>query len=292
MTAPPASPAPRAPGAAGDGAVRPGPAHVTLWLCPNDGLAPEMAQLLGEHWLDAQEQRTAGRFLFEHDRMHYLVAHTLVRRALALEAGTAEAELVIWRSVRGRPFLRPTTDQPGSGGRALDFNLSHAGGYNALAIVRRARVGVDVERIEDRDEHAIATVLNAVTPEERAWAERAGTPGERDRRALRVWVLKEAYAKARGLGLGIPFDSFVFTMDDERGVRAFTPPPDDTARAWRFVELEPVPGVLVGVAVPAEEGEEAEQVLHLNQGFPWSRSAPRRIALPAPLAAAPAGTAG
>lgn len=264
-------------------------APVTLWLCPNDGLDPETARLLAGHWLDAKEQRTANKFLFERDRLQYLVAHTLVRRALSLEAGHAEAELVIWRSARGRPFLRPATDRLSQESGVLDFNLSHAGGYNLLGIVRQARIGVDVERVDDRDQQAVATILNAVSAPERAWAEEPGPGRERDRRALRIWTLKEAYSKARGLGLGIPFDSFEFMLDDERGVLAFTPPADDEARPWRFAELEPVPGVLVAVAVPAAEGEAA---VHLNLGFPWSRSAPQQFALPPPVGArVPAGRA-
>lgn len=258
----------------------PDSAPVTLWLCPNDGLDPETARLLADHWLDDREQRTAGKFLFERDRLQYLIAHTLVRRALSLEAGRAEAELVIWRSARGRPFLRPATDRLSQDSGVLDFNLSHAGGYNLLGIVRQARIGVDVERVDDRDQQAVATILNAIAPPERAWAELPGPGRERDRRALRVWTLKEAYSKARGLGLGIPFDSFEFTLDDERGVRAFTPPADDEARPWRFVELEPVPGVLVAVAVPAAAGDAA---IHLNLGFPWSRSAPQEFPLPPPV---------
>ncbi|WP_331742323.1 4'-phosphopantetheinyl transferase superfamily protein (plasmid) [Streptomyces sp. NBC_00876] len=255
-------------------------APVTLWLCSNDGLDPETARLLADHWLDAQEQKTAGKFLFERDRLQYLIAHTLVRRALSLEAGRAEAELVIWRSARGRPFLRPATDRLSQDSGVLDFNLSHAGGYNLLGIVRQARIGVDVERVEDRDQQAVATILNAIAPRERDWAQQPGPGRERDRRALRLWTLKEAYSKARGLGLGIPFDSFEFTLDDERGVRTFTPPADDEARPWRFVELEPVPGVLVAVAVPAAEGDAD---IHLNLGFPWSRSAPQQFPLPPPV---------
>jgi 4'-phosphopantetheinyl transferase len=254
---------------------------VKLWLCPNDGLPPEVALLLATHWLDAQEQKTASRFLFERDRRQYLLAHTLVRRALALEAGLAEAELVIWRSARGRPFLRPAAAGGPRGGSQLDFNLSHAGGYSLLGIVRRHRIGVDVERLEDRDERAITTIVRTFAAPEREWVARAADGPARDRRALRVWTLKEAYSKARGLGLGLPFDAFAFTLDDERGVRAFTPPADDTARPWRFVELEPVPGVLVAVAVPADEAQ--DPVVHLGYGFPWSRAALRSFPLPRPV---------
>ncbi|MFE3265650.1 4'-phosphopantetheinyl transferase family protein [Streptomyces sp. NPDC059215] len=259
---------------------------VKLWLCPNDGLPPAVAGLLAAHWLDAQEQRTASRFLFERDRRQYLLAHTLVRRALALEAGLAEAELVIWRSARGRPFLRPAAGELPRGGAQLDFNLSHAGGYSLLGIVRRHRIGVDVERLEDRDERAITTIVRTFAAPEREWVERAAPGPDRDRRALRVWTLKEAYSKARGIGLGLPFDAFVFTLDDERGVRAFTPPADDTARPWRFVELEPVPGVLAAIAVPADAAQ--DPVLHLGYGFPWSRSELRSFPLPRPVGGRPA----
>jgi 4'-phosphopantetheinyl transferase len=258
-------------------------APVKLWVCPNDDLAPGLARVLAAHWFDERERETAGRFLFERDRRQYLVAHTLVRRALALEAGLAEAELVIWRSPRGRPFLQPLPGGLPRGGSHLDFNLSHAGGYNLLGIVRRRRIGVDVERL-DRDAHAIETIVRTFTPGEQDWVARAAAGRTRDRRVLRLWTLKEAYSKARGLGLGLPFDEFGFRLDDERGVLAFSPPADDRTGRWRFVELEPVPDVLAAVAVPADG--QLPPVLQLHHGFPWGRSAPHHIALPGPVDAA------
>ncbi|MFF4402813.1 4'-phosphopantetheinyl transferase family protein [Streptomyces sp. NPDC001480] len=251
-------------------------APVKLWLCSNEDLAPEVAGILAAHWLDEQEHDTAGRFLFERDRRQYLVAHTLVRRALALEAGLAEAELVIWRSSRGRPFLQPPADGLPRGGPRLDFNLSHASGYNLLGIVRDHRIGVDIELL-DRDDHAISTVLGTFTREEQAWVAEAGPGRERQRRVLRLWTLKEAYSKARGLGLGLDFDSFAFTLADHRGVQGFRPPEDDPMRRWHFAELEPVPDVLVAIAVQA--GGLTTPVIHLHHGFPWNRSTPHRIAL-------------
>ncbi|WP_330343102.1 4'-phosphopantetheinyl transferase family protein [Streptomyces sp. NBC_00557] len=257
-------------------------APVKLWLCPNDALPPAIAADLASHWLDEREHKTAARFLFERDRRQYLVAHTLVRRALALEAGLAEAELVIWRSSRGRPFLQPLPGGLPRGGDHLDFNLSHAGGYSLLGIVRRHRIGVDVEGL-GRDAQALQTILTTFTPEEQQWVAGAARGRERDRRVLRLWTLKEAYSKARGLGLGLPFDEFCFTLADDRGVLAFRPPADDPAGRWRFLELEPVPDVLAAVAVPADE--HGAPLLELHHGFPWSRATPHTIALPEPVGA-------
>lgn len=269
---------------AGAAAVQEPGAAVTLWVCPNDDLAPAIADVLAAHWFDERERETAGRFLFERDRRQYLVAHTLVRRALALEAGLAEAELVIWRSSRGRPFLQPLPGGLPRGGSHLDFNLSHAGGYNLLGIVRRHRIGVDVERL-DREAHALETVVETFAAQERDWVATAAAGRPRHRRALRLWTLKEAYSKARGLGLGLPFDEFSFTLAEDRGVLAFRPPADDRTGRWRFVELEPVPDVLAAVAVPADE--HPSPVLQLHHGFPWARAASHRITLPEPVGGDP-----
>ncbi|MCC5480882.1 4'-phosphopantetheinyl transferase family protein [Streptomyces sp. NPDC059680] len=253
---------------------------VKLWLCPNDALPPAVAQILASHWLDEREHTTAARFLFERDRRQYLVAHTLVRRALALEAGLAEAELVIWRSSRGRPFLQPLPGGLPRGGDHLDFNLSHAGGYSLLGIVRRQRIGVDVEGL-GREAGALETILTTFAPEEQRWVAGAPPGRQRDRRVLRLWTLKEAYSKARGLGLGLPFDEFSFSLADDRGVLAFRPPADDVAGRWRFLELEPVPEVLAAVAVPADEPSVTHLELHI--GFPWDRAAPQTVTLPEPV---------
>ncbi|MFE9683992.1 4'-phosphopantetheinyl transferase family protein [Streptomyces sp. NPDC002701] len=253
---------------------------VKLWFCPNDELAPGIAATLARHWMDEHEQEIAGRFLFERDRRQYLVAHTLVRRVLALESGLPEAEAVIWRSSRGRPFLQKPPDGLPRGGRELDFNLSHAGGHNLLGVVRRHRIGVDVERL-DRGDQGFDAIVETFAAPERDWVAQAAPGRPRDRRLLRLWTLKEAYAKARGLGLGLPFDEFSFTLAEDRGVLGFRPPGNDTERRWRFVELEPVPDVLVAVAVLADT--DAAPVLQLHHGFPWGRSAPRLVVLPDPV---------
>ncbi|WP_256105402.1 4'-phosphopantetheinyl transferase superfamily protein [Streptomyces sp. ODS05-4] len=250
---------------------------VKLWFCPNDDLAPGIAATLAAHWLDEHEQEVAGRFLFERDRRQYLVAHTLVRRVLTLEAGIPEAEAVLWRSARGRPFLRKPPGGLPRGGRDLDFNLSHVHGHNLLGVVRRQRIGVDIERL-DRADQGFGTIAETFAADERAWVAQAAPGRPRDRRVLRLWTLKEAYSKARGLGLGLPFDSFSFTLAEERGVTAFRPPEGDRAARWRFVELEPVPDVLAAVAVLADTAP--PPVLHLHHGFPWGRAAPRHITLP------------
>ncbi|MBB1242389.1 4'-phosphopantetheinyl transferase superfamily protein [Streptomyces durbertensis] len=241
-----------------------------------------MATTLGEQWLDEKERETADRFVFDRDRRQYLVAHTLVRRLLTLETGVPEAAVEFWRSSRGRPFVRPTGGEPVSGRAGLDFNLSHSHGYNAVALTRGRRVGVDVERLDRIEERTLAGIAESFAPGERRWL--TGLPKGRAyaRAVLRLWTLKEAYAKARGLGLALPFESFGFVLRERSGVAAFEAPGDRAAARWCFVELEPAPEVLVALAIEVGEGDGHASatdgpVVRLHTGFPWRPSAPREV---------------
>jgi 4'-phosphopantetheinyl transferase len=260
---------------------------VGIWFCPNEGLDEATSTLLARHWLDEHERETAGRFLFDRDRRQYLVAHCLVRRVLSLETGIPEAEAVLWRSSRGRPFLQtPPGGLPG-GGRELDFNLSHAHGFNVVAVARDCRVGIDIERLDRGGERGFDWIVESFAPEERSYLAGLTAGGRRDRATLRRWTLKEAYAKARGLGLGLPFDSFAFELDEEQGVVGFRPPDGDSADRWCFTELAPRPQVLVSLAVERRPDGAGPRRIEVHDGFPWGRAAPRDIPLPRPHRALP-----
>ncbi|MFI6099287.1 4'-phosphopantetheinyl transferase family protein [Lentzea sp. NPDC051213] len=249
---------------------------VQLWLCGNTDLAEQDALDLERRWLDERERATARRFVFDHDRSQYLVAHALVRRVLALHTGVAENQLGFWRSHRGRPFLEPPVGGWPYEDEGIDFNLSHTRGVNVIAVTSHRRIGVDVERLDREDVKTIDAVAEAFSPEEQQWL--AGLPDAARRRGvLRLWTLKEAYAKARGLGLALPFDSFGFALDGER-LRSFRPPRDDLAGRWQFVELEPMASTLLAAAVEVV-GPDIPEV-HLRTGFPWTPEAPLVLDMP------------
>ncbi|MFJ3102566.1 4'-phosphopantetheinyl transferase family protein [Streptomyces sp. NPDC086835] len=272
------------------GATGAGRGTVQIWFCLNEALDEATSTLLAGHWLDEHEREIAGRFLFERDRRQYLVAHALVRRVLSLQTGIPEAEATIWRSSRGRPFLQsPPHGRPHGPEAELDFNLSHAHGCNVVAVARDRRVGIDVERLDRGGERGLDWIVESFAPEERAHLATIAPGSRRDRATLRLWTLKEAYAKARGLGLGLPFDSFAFELAEDRGVLGFRPPEGDRADRWLFTELEPRPQVLVSLAVEkGADGSPPPDRLLIHDGFPWGRAAPREAELPTGHRALPA----
>lgn len=167
-----------------------------------------------------------GRLHFARDRQVYLAAHVLVRSVLSRYAPLAPED---WRFIRG-PHGRPEIAE---GLPRLRFNLAHCADLAVLAVTREADVGVDVEsaaRPAPADFVARGLLAEA---EYRDW--RACAPEAREERFFAYWTLKEAYLKARGLGLSVPARHVAFALDAPEGVAAtFHRDLEDDPAAWRF----------------------------------------------------------
>src|SRR4029078_6585429 len=97
-------------------------------------------------------------------------------------------------------------------------------------------VGVDVED-RTRKGETVQIADRFFSPVEVA-ALRA-LPEERQReRFFDYWTLKEAYIKARGMGLAIPLDQFSFLLEPDMPIRiAFDPRLADDPLAWQFEQF-------------------------------------------------------
>ncbi len=174
---------------------------------------------VGLAWLDATERRRRDAFVFERDRRLYLAAHALTRALLGACVGAGPEALSFEIDGFGRPHL--VASGAGAASR-LVFSLSHTRGVVACAAWRDGEVGVDVEGLaRARDELALARSFFAAS-EAQALERLDGAA--RAERFMATWTLKEAYAKARGLGLNLPFTSFEF------------PEPEASMPQVRFVE--------------------------------------------------------
>lgn len=185
-------------------------------------VAPSGFGMPARFWdeLTPEERARAGRYRREQDRVLFVAARGVLREALRRRFGVA------WVHVAappdgGKPRLAGDGLPP-----RLDFNLSHADGMVACALGVGVEVGVDVERLDRAGSDLVADLAAArLAPEERA--------GLRDAAGfLRLWTLKEAVAKAVGLGLALPFDRFACASDPPRLTRSA--PELGEADAWRL----------------------------------------------------------
>jgi len=220
---------------------------LVYWATPEDwtrGGDPEATLAL----LPDDERARMGRFHFERDREIFLTAHGLLRQVLSVHTGQPARSLTFERGEHGRPELAG----PASG--AVRFNLSHTEGLVTVVVHPTADCGVDVERVGRRTD-ALKVAERFFSPEEVAGLH--AQPAERQRqRFFELWTLKEAYIKARGMGLALPLRRFSFQLDAPPPIH-FTcePEVDDAPGDWWFHQRAPSDDHLLAVAIrcPREE---------------------------------------
>jgi len=149
----------------------------------------------------------------------------------------------------------------------------------ACAVTLERDVGIDVEHIGRRAGTGALAERHFSSSENLLLASLPSTGAH----ALffSLWTLKEAYVKARGLGLGLPLDvvSFQIVPGAPPAV-SFGPGHDEDARAWQFALLEPRPGYRLAVAARREIGAEADFVFFPMVPPPGGDSASSSKALP------------
>jgi len=201
---------------------------------------PQARELLT--WLDAQERAQHDAFHFSRDQRIYLVAHGLVRAMLAACTGAPPPTLQIRKDRWGRPTL-----QGSYGASDLHFSLSHTRGLVACATCRWLEIGIDVEGL-DRAASEALPLAGLFTADEIRRIESSAPPA-RAKCFFSHWTLKEAYAKARGLGLHLPFTDFAFQQVDVRQPRIeFASPAADDSTRWNFWLEAVAPSHLLALA--------------------------------------------
>ncbi|MCA1586150.1 MAG: 4'-phosphopantetheinyl transferase superfamily protein [Acidobacteria bacterium] len=132
----------------------------------------------------------------------------------------------------------------------LRFNLSHTHGLVACVAAVGCDVGVDVEWMDRALTNDIAERF--FSPHEAAELRRL-PDAEQSRVFFDYWTLKEAYIKARGLGLAIPLDQFSFRLRPPAPPAiAFEPALDDDPARWQFAQTTPTPRHRLGLAICAD----------------------------------------
>jgi len=201
--------------------------------------------------LAADEREALARLRPVAARRDYLAAHVLARRMLAELAGSDPTQLRILSSPRGRPELVAP-----QGGSPLSFSISHADGVGLCAVATGCAVGADVESLRNVGPDPLGVAETVCSTRERD-ALRALPASARAERLLSIWTLKEAVAKARGLGFYFPL-VHVTILHEGGGAPAveFDPELADDASRWRLAWLRLTPCHVAAVAVRAARGDE------------------------------------
>jgi 4'-phosphopantetheinyl transferase len=212
--------------------MRLGPGEIWVWSVGLDD--PH-----GTDCLTAEEWALASRAVDPAQRRRRVRARSALRSILGAHAGTPPGDLTFVTNSHGKPSL--DSGPP--------FNLSHSRDIMLVAVSAGGAVGVDIEERGRLDDDWRAVTQRVFSRAERAQLEQITEQG-RPAAAVRGWVRKEAYTKARGDGFAYGFSSFTVRLDTDCDGSMLLEDARDPAApaAWRLRDLVSPPGFTASLA--------------------------------------------
>jgi 4'-phosphopantetheinyl transferase len=180
---------------------------VHVWLNYTQALTPDAVARLSAAILEPEERARCARLLRPRQQHEHTLARLGLRHVLSRYAPVHPRDWRFTANAYGRPAIAAPAQHAD-----LHFNLSHTAGLTAYAVTRGDAVGIDVEDLT-RDPHTDLQTLadRWYAPPEAAALARVPV-AQHAQRFLEYWTLKEAYIKARGIGLSLALDSFAMEL--------------------------------------------------------------------------------
>jgi len=137
------------------------------------------------HRLPKFRQQQCAKYKQEIDKKTCVMAFLLLQEGLKQQFGVLAPPIFIYNQ-HGKPYLRETPQ--------IFFSLSHCK-YGVACAISHAEIGIDIQDVRPLD---IRIAQKICSEKELAQVEASSNP---DRMLCQVWTKKEAYAKAKGIGV-------------------------------------------------------------------------------------------
>ncbi len=177
--------------------------------------------------LSADEVKRAQKLKFAVHSKRFITARAALRSILSLYIKISPKDIQFLSSSHGKLFLENTS---------LQFNLSHSHDLAIYAIAQNAQVGIDLEKIRERYNEAVAKRFFSPTEYSRFTSL---SKEEQLPEFYRIWTGKEALVKAQGEGLRFSLANITlpFITDPQTLII-----PDSTPSTWYIDNLALFPG--------------------------------------------------
>ncbi len=220
---------------------------VDVWLAYPDEITDADLLLTYQALLTEPDRQQWQRFYFARHQHQYLVTRAMVRAVLSQYLPLEPSAWQFVRDSYGKPEI-----QPGLIALPLRFNLSHTEGLITCAVTLKHAIGIDVEYLL----RANATLDIAARYFAAAEIQELMQLPDalQQQRFFALWTLKEAYIKAKGLGLSQPLDQFSFNFGLHQSVSIeFLESIADRPKHWQFWRYQPTEQHQMALAVNSTE---------------------------------------
>ena len=176
--------------------------------------------------LSVGERARADEFRFVKDKLNFAASRVLLQRMLSEFSNIPAGGWSFVQNDYGKPALSPA-----SGMESIRFNISHTAGALVVGVARDRDIGVDVELVKHKGIDCLDVARSQFAIAEFELLQNLEGQ-DRHEAFYSLWTLKEAYTKARGIGLCLPLSDFGFRLNPPSIV--FSPEFSERRGSWFF----------------------------------------------------------
>jgi 4'-phosphopantetheinyl transferase len=220
--------------------VTPGANEVHVWCVELDQPSSVIEALSGI--LSSDERTRASQFKYQHLRGRYIAGRATLRRLLGQALECDPARLEFKYNAHGKPELADRH------GQRMHFNVSHSDHLALIDITPTSPIGVDLEQVR-AVRYDLQIAHRFFTARESADLE-ALPEAERIAAFFSLWARKEAWLKAKGVGIAEFLNrvQVSFLPGEAARVLHVAEEPEE-AKEWTLVELNPARGFIGALAI-------------------------------------------
>jgi len=203
------------------------PGEIHLWAAFTEQIQDKKLLAAYKSMMTQEEHARHQRFYFPKHRHRFLITRALVRTTLSRYWDIAPENWKFSKNKYDRPEIIFQQGMP-----PVRFNISHAKGLVVCGVALKYDIGVDIENIGKSSR--ISDIAKRFFSSCEA-QDIFSVPKEKQlERFFYYWTLKEAYIKAKGMGLSLPFEQFVFDISEKNLSISFDPKLKDDPAHWQF----------------------------------------------------------
>jgi len=164
-------------------------------------------QKLLEKFLSKEEIVRAFRYKFNYLRSNYIIARGILKILLAFYTNCDISNINIKNGKNGKPYIDHISN--------IKFNISHSSEWFVIGIGYNYELGVDIEKETYKNYLSLAHFF--FTKEE--YFHLLDLPFKKQRKLFfQIWVQKEAFVKAEGVGLQFGLNQFLVSCNNKPGL--------------------------------------------------------------------------
>jgi 4'-phosphopantetheinyl transferase len=206
----------------------------------DDGLLQRLKGTLSDAELDKYQ-----RLRFPEDRHRYLVSHAMVRATLSKYVDISPAAWHFSLGEHGRPEIDAPDTPP------LRFNMTHTDGLVSCIVTLEDDCGIDAEKITAR--HATSEIAKRMFSADENTRLETLSGDARLEYFYTCWTLREAYVKARGIGISCAMRQLKLSFTDPHAIQvSFSFDIKDDAELWNFQLFRPTSAHILATASRSE----------------------------------------